>query len=91
MSRALTMVPIEFQDVEDGKKRVVGVEQESNGVALNIPDHGEMCTVPGRGPIVFLEFRSGVPYLLVWADIQKEEPTHTISLERANEKYRLPD
>lgn len=41
----------------------------------------------GDGPVL-IENREGIPYVVVWADITLEEPTHTISLEGARESRR---
>ena len=35
------------------------------------------------GSVVWIENRRGIPYVCVWADQDSEDPTHTISLEKA--------
>lgn len=80
-----------FSDVENDQPHTVLVEQESRGVSLYVKDHGTLDSNPAYGPVVLLEMRDGVPCVVIWADITSEEPTHVISLEKAHEKYRLPD
>lgn len=63
------------------------------GIEINFPGHGVKTLEPGppemgQGGPVYIEYRSGVPHLLVWADINQEEPTHSISLAGARESNR---
>lgn len=75
-------------DAHDDSTRTLTVEVEHGGVAVNIPGYGTADMMPGHGPVVFLEFRSGVPVLCVWADITTDEPTHQIDLSGAAESKR---
>ena len=64
----------------NGEARHVAVETEEHGLVLKIPD-----PVNGKNALttrVLLEFRSGVPYLSIWADRKREEPTSVITLEQ---------
>jgi len=36
--------------------------------------------------IVYIENREGVPHVIIWGDINSEDPTHVISLEGARVK-----
>ena len=78
-------------DAKTKGKYTVKVENEGTGLSLHLPGFGTRDMEPGAGPVIFLEFVNGKPVLRVWADITTEEPTHTISLERASETRRLPD
>ncbi len=80
---------LRFDDVESGRTHAVKAEAESAGVALTVPGFGTNDMEPGHGPVVLLEMRDGVPFLLVWADITTEEPTHSISLAGASETLRV--
>lgn len=82
---------VEFKDVETDKVHTVLVQHEHQGLSLLVPGYGTNDTEPGAGPVVLLEMRKGVPFLVVWADITTEEPTHTISLAGASERKRRPE
>jgi hypothetical protein len=47
--------------------------------------------LPGDGGPIYLERYDGVWKLHVWADINQEDPTHTIDLSGASETLRRPD
>jgi len=50
--------------------------------------YGDCGSQDGHGFIVKIEFYEGQLWLLVWADINSEDPTHRISLEGALESKR---
>ncbi len=50
-----------------------------------------MTQPTGFGGVVLVEFWDAEVRLLVWADINQEEPTHRISLEGAREFRRNPE
>jgi len=50
--------------------------------------YGEKTAAEGCGHPVVIEFYKGELRLLVWSDINSEDPTHTISLEGAREDAR---
>lgn len=77
-----------ISDVESNKFYEITAENEGMGLALHVPGYGTNDMEPSAGPVVLLEMRDGVPFLLVWADITTEEPTHKISLAGASEKLR---
>ena len=49
----------------------------ARGIEVNIQgyEHPTACE-----PVI-IENREGVPYVVIWADPNQEDPTHTISLE----------
>lgn len=55
---------------------------------IGFDDYGERTAEPGRGTPVVIEFRNKIPYVLVFADINSEDPTHIISLAGAAEDKR---
>lgn len=78
-------------DVETGGEVVLTVENEGAGLSVHVPGYGTADTAPGAGPVVLVEVRAGVPYVVAWGDITSEEPTATLSLSGAAETLRLPD
>jgi|694.fasta_scaffold139348_2 hypothetical protein len=61
------------------------------GIELKPQGYGDYCSVIGNGCPVLLEVCQGRLRLVVWADINQEEPTHYIDLEGAREDKRLPE
>jgi hypothetical protein len=57
-------------DTDDGKAIMI----RPDGTDVH---HGE------KGFPVIVEWRRGIPYLMVWADIMQEDATHIINLENA--------
>ncbi len=57
-------------------------------VEIDFHGFGVGAMEPGHGYPVYIEVRNGIPHVLVWADINNEEPTHVISLENAAEVCR---
>ncbi len=62
-----------------------------NGVSLYAEGYGDKGTLPGHGSISFIEVYKGELRVLLWADINKEDPTHIIHLGGAQEDRRQPD
>jgi len=62
-----------------------------NGVSLYAEGHGDCGSAEGHGTPVFIELYKGELRVLVWADINREDPTHTISLAGARSDRRHPD
>ena len=71
------------------EKRAIEVESEPHGVAIRPIGYGQKLAEDGFGSPVFIEIRDGVPFVIVWDDINDEEPSHMISLEKAAESKRL--
>lgn len=70
----------------------ITVTIEKDGLALCIlPEGMNVYGVPAYNPSspILLERHQGTVRLLVWADINQEEPTHVIDLSGAKETARL--
>lgn len=76
-----------LEDEVTGTSLGVEVECKPGGITLKADDHGDSCTVPGDGEVVFIEFRDGQLWVRVWADVNQEDPI-SISLEGARESNR---
>lgn len=59
-----------------------------NMLLIGAKGYGEMTAMDGGGYPILLEYHEGELRLMVWADINQEEPTHVISLEGAREDAR---
>lgn len=66
----------------------VEVEGERKGLALGFGGFGDHGSANGYGRPIFIEYREGKLTLRVWADINQEDPTHTIDLSGALESNR---
>jgi hypothetical protein len=77
-----------LEDEVTGTSLAVEVSCRPGGITLKADDHGDKCTDPGDGEVVFIEFRDGKLWVRVWADVNQEDPTHAICLEGARESRR---
>lgn len=69
-----------------GRVRLVaGID---NSLSIGVPGYGDATSIDGRGVVAILERWEGRLRLLVWSDIDEEEPTHIIDLEGARESAR---
>jgi hypothetical protein len=73
--------------VEHGTTRVV-FDTNCGGLSLKIDGYGDCASVSGAGTPVFLQMYDGKLTLYVFADINTENPTHTIDLNGALESAR---
>lgn len=62
--------------------------KEPDQAAIGVPGCGEYNSPDGEGFPVLIEMREDGPYLIVWADINQENPTHVIPLAGALESNR---
>ena len=76
----------------DGGDRTIPIQlkDECNGAGLVIRPEGYGCfgCVDGTTGPLYLEVHEGRLRLIVWADINDEEPTHVIDLEDSREDRR---
>jgi hypothetical protein len=71
----------------------ISVKSESDdGLSISLDGYSTKTSEDGSDDaIIFLELNDGRPILYVWADINSEEPTHTINLSGANINKRMSD
>lgn len=74
--RLVALVEVEIPNEQHKTHGFIQVTFEGYGLYPEDPD----------APIVLFENRNGVPHVVIWGDIECEEPTHTISLEKAKRK-----
>jgi hypothetical protein len=63
----------------------IDTESAHGGILVGFKGYGDFCSENGAGWPVLIENRDGVPCVVIWSDINKEGPTHVISLEGAAE------
>ena len=66
----------------------VTIKLSNGNIELYPKDYGNHANDPGHGCPLFIEFYDGHLRALAWADINQEDPTHTIDLEGARETNR---
>lgn len=69
----------------------VEIEATKDGILIRPKGYGDHYTENGHGWPVLVELCNGQPRLVVWSDINQEDPTHIISLDGAAESLREPD
>ena len=75
-------------DAGGGKKAKGIVEVGPYMIQLRAKGYGDCGSADGHGSPVAIEFYGGKLRVLIWGDINKEDPTHTIELEGAREDAR---
>jgi len=82
-----------LKEIDGGKvgRANLPVTVEGNELALVIKPEGfgDYYSSDGHGAPILIENRNGVPFLIVWANINQEDPTHVINLREASEKARV--
>ena len=58
------------------------------GWYIRADGYSDYCSQDGEGEQVLIENRHGVPHVIIWADINDEDPTHIVSLAGAAESER---
>lgn len=71
-----------------GAGRLGGKISAGEGLNVFLDGFGTAGVASGFGALIYLEFYEGKPMLRVWADINQEDPTHTIDLSGAMEARR---
>ena len=74
-----------FVDIPDME---VAITEGSCGILISPEGYGDKMSRDGQGSPILLEQCDGVLRLVVWADINQEDPTHIINLSGAQEGCR---
>lgn len=67
----------------------VTVSASGNCVVIEAVGYGDKVSQEGLGVPVIIELHNGDLRVVVWADINQEDPTHIISLANAKESKRV--
>lgn len=79
---------VELRDQQTGNKIPVLIETITGSLFVRPKGMGENLMPEGFGYPIMLEYYEGSIRLVVWSDINQEDPTHTISLDGAFESLR---
>ena len=66
----------------------VEVQKDGRYLVLRFEGFGECAALDGHGSPVLVENWEGKPRVVVWGDINQEDPTHVIDLAGAKESNR---
>lgn len=89
----LRLLDVTLVDADEGYEDVhqrIRLAASRHGISLLAEGYGDYSSENGSGAPVHLELYQGELRLLVWADINAEEPTHIIPLGGAQENHRQP-
>jgi len=85
----LTSLRFMLGDAESGNNPTVcEVSVTDRCVTLRVEGHGNCNMANGHGDVVALEILKGVPRLLIWDDINREDTTQVVLLDGAKETRR---
>mgnify|MGYP003627112393 CR=1 FL=1 len=76
-----------FKDSETGKKQKIHIDYYAMGMTVDFKGYGVQSHKNGGGTVL-IELRDGVPHLIIWGDINSQDPTEVISLAGASESLR---
>ncbi len=82
----MTLVDVDYEHFSEQPVRVFATPL---GVSFFADTYGDHTSAEGHGSPIFLELCKGHLRLFVWADINREEPTHIIDLDGAREDRRI--
>ena len=68
-----------------------GQTDEGPYVLVRPEGTGDMPSPAGHGWPVLIEIYNGTPRIIIWSDINEEDPTHTIDLSGALESSRIEE
>lgn len=72
-------------------KKTLGIDIEiyDGHVIIHSIDYGENTAIEGQGRPIMIEYYEGELRVILWSDINQEEPTHIVSMEGAKESKRV--
>lgn len=66
----------------------VQIEYGEGTIDIRPKGYGDACSKNGYGTPILIEFWNGELRVVVWGNINQEDPTHTINVEGAKESAR---
>jgi len=87
------VIPYVLREVYGDSEKPQGILEvdvilESGAVSIKPRGYGQCCAEDGFGEPMFMELRHGEPWIVAWADINQEDPTHSFGLNDAHESLR---
>ncbi len=75
-------------DEVTGKKLNASVGFDCGKICINIEGYGDALSIENQGQPVVVDLFDNKLQVIVWGDINQEDPTHKIDLEGAREIFR---
>lgn len=85
---AHAIVPLTLTDPHTSQTIQVTIEADERGLSLAFAGYGDYSSADGYGHPVLIELYEGKLFVHIWADINEENPTHSITMEMAREDHR---
>jgi hypothetical protein len=86
-----TSARFNLKEVDGEKELTIKIVNDlGDGIFILPEGYGEYCAAPGEGAPIAIEIWQGKLRVLIWGDINTEEPTDIIHLEGAHESKRRP-
>jgi len=64
----------------------------SNGqIFIQAEGYGDSCSMDGHGHPIAIELAAGKLRVITWSDINEEDPTHIIFMDKAKENLRIEE
>lgn len=87
-----TVVPFRIRDMADGDKVASGnVTISDQGIFIHIDGHGDKVMEDDASQPIMVEQYDGQVRVVVWSDINQEDPTDTINMDGARVERREDD
>jgi hypothetical protein len=83
-------IPVTLLDQESKETRRAIVRVGPLGIEVAVEGYGDATTRNGFGAPIFIELQDKVLMVHLWADINQEDPTHSVCMEGALEDKRAP-
>lgn len=83
----MTTLTTTLKDHINGKPIKVTIDINNHQILISPEGYGEMTAKDGCGSPIMIESRNGIK-VLIWSDINQEEPTSAISMVNALESNR---
>ena len=71
-----------------GKSHDIRIEVWPQSILIRPEGYGEKTVVDGQGSPIMIENYDGRLRVIIWGDINREDPTHIINMEGAREDKR---
>ena len=81
-----------LRDSSEGVPKKVTVAMDRDRILIRPAGYGDLFSIDGEGWPILFEIAEGRPRLVIWGDINQEEPTHIFELkDSAKESNRRKD
>ena len=87
----MTNLQTTIKDAETGKELPIRIEVSEQGIFIGAEGYGEQSANAKFATPIMVEYNQGELRVIVWANINKEDPTSIINMMGARESNRKKD